>query len=337
MRLQSYLQTEFQPNGITDRSTTLQNVKLNGVVFDFRFVPDDVYLGNAEAEAGSAIVWRNGELVRNATLTEEEVARATANKGKSIYRILKNIIININYREGSGQGKNALLIDRVNLFLLFEHSDFIAGLDITMSEMKAGEEWRACGHLGFGYLSVTENDSLDIQCYVRSNPEISSKLYVSTELRKRGGVQILQYRETKPTGASQTFENVLTAFITTDSELNDTISTTDYMNNEVINIETAIALSNAVGRFEKFKRYGQFYEDEFGVGQTLTFNCPATNEDEQILLCCRVFSLGAQMNGDSEFVNDGRALMNKIGNLDPNKFECLKMEGMPTYGAVIGG
>lgn len=41
MRLQSCLQTEFAPNGITDRSTSFQNVKMNGIVFDFRFTPDE--------------------------------------------------------------------------------------------------------------------------------------------------------------------------------------------------------------------------------------------------------------------------------------------------------
>lgn len=304
MRLQSYLQTEFAPNGITDRSTNLQNVKMNGIVFDFRFTPDENYI--------------NG-----------------TNSGKSAYRVLKNIVVNVNYRDGVGTGKNALLIDRVNLFLLMEHSDFIAGLDITQTPMKAGKEWRACGHLGLGYLSVSENASLDIQCYVTQNPEISSKLYVSTELRERSDVQIVQYRQTKPTGASQTFENVLSAFISTEKELNDTISTSDYVSNEVLNIETCIALSNAVGRFEKFKRYGQFYEDEFGVGQTLTFNCPNINDDEQILLCCRVFNLTAQMSGNSEFINDARALMSKIATVDPDKFRSLQLEGANTYGVTL--
>ena len=304
MRLQSYLQTEFSPNGITDRSTNLQNVKMNGIVFDFRFTP-----------------------------TAEYIAGTTA--GKSAYRVLKNIVVNVNYRDGVGAGKNALLIDRVNLFLLMEHSDFIACLDITQTPMEEGKEWRACGHLGLGYLSVSENASLDIQCYVTQNPEITSKLYVSTELRERSDVQIVQYRQTKPTGASQTFENVLSAFISTEKELNDTISTSDYMSNEVLNIETCIALSNAVGRFEKFKRYGQFYEDEFGVGQTLTFNCPNINDDEQILMCCRVFNLSAQMSGNSEFVNDARSLMAKIASVDPNKFKSLQMEGVNTYGVTL--
>lgn len=304
MRLQSYLQTEFAPNGITDRSTNLQNVKMNGIVFDFRFVPSAEYIAGTKA-------------------------------GKSAYRVLKNIVVNVNYRDGVGAGKNALLIDRVNLFLLMEHSDFIAGLDITQTPMEEGKEWRACGHLGLGYLSVSENASLDIQCYVTQNPEITSKLYVSTELRERSDVQIVQYRQTKPTGASQTFENVLSAFISTEKELNDTISTSDYMSNEVLNIETCIALSNAVGRFEKFKRYGQFYEDEFGVGQTLTFNCPNINDDEQILMCCRVFNLSAQMSGNSEFVNDARALMAKIASVDPDKFKSLQLEGVNTYGVTL--
>lgn len=304
MRLQSYLQTEFAPNGITDRSTNLQNVKMNGIVFDFRFTPSEEYIQGTT-------------------------------DGKSAYRVLKNIVVNVNYRDGVGAGKNALLIDRVNLFLLMEHSDFIAGLDITQTPMEAGKEWRACGHLGLGYLSVSENASLDIQCYVTQNPEITSKLYVSTELRERSDVQIVQYRQTKPTGASQTFENVLSAFISTEKELNDTISTSDYMSNEVLNIETCIALSNAVGRFEKFKRYGQFYEDEFGVGQTLTFNCPNINDDEQILMCCRVFNLSAQMSGNSEFVNDARALMAKIASVDPNKFKSLQLEGVNTYGVTL--
>lgn len=304
MRLQSYLQTEFAPNGITDRSTNLQNVKMNGIVFDFRFVPTKEYIDGTTS-------------------------------GKSAYRVLKNIVVNVNYRDGVGAGKNALLIDRVNLFLLMEHSDFIAGLDITQTPMEEGKEWRACGHLGLGYLSVSENASLDIQCYVTQNPEITSKLYVSTELRERSDVQIVQYRQTKPTGASQTFENVLSAFISTEKELNDTISTSDYMSNEVLNIETCIALSNAVGRFEKFKRYGQFYEDEFGVGQTLTFNCPNINDDEQILMCCRVFNLSAQMSGNSEFVNDARALMSKIASVDPDKFKSLQLEGVNTYGVTL--
>lgn len=304
MRLQSYLQTEFAPNGITDRSTNLQNVKMNGIVFDFRFTPSEEYINGTKG-------------------------------GKSAYRVLKNIVVNVNYRDGVGAGKNALLIDRVNLFLLMEHSDFIAGLDITQTPMEAGKEWRACGHLGLGYLSVSENASLDIQCYVTQNPEITSKLYVSTELRERSDVQIVQYRQTKPTGASQTFENVLSAFISTEKELNDTISTSDYMSNEVLNIETCIALSNAVGRFEKFKRYGQFYEDEFGVGQTLTFNCPNINDDEQILMCCRVFNLSAQMSGNSEFVNDARALMSKIASVDPDKFKSLQLEGVNTYGVTL--
>ena len=303
MRLQSYLQTELNPNGITERSTTLQNVKLNGLVFDFRFTPDEDYIAG------------------NAT--------------QSPYRVLKNIVINVNQRTGQGTGKNALLIDRVNLYLLMEHSDFIAGLDITQTPMEAGKEWRACGHLGLGYLEVSEKDSLDIQIYSRTNPEIASKLYVSTELTERSSVDYVQYRETKPTGSSQTFENVLAAYITTDEEMNESISTTDMMANEVIPVETCIAYSNAVGRFEKFKRYGQFYADEYGVGQTLTFNCPTTNADAEILLVCRVFNLTTQVNGDQSFVSDARALMTKIASENPEKFKALKLQGANTYGVTL--
>lgn len=340
MRLQSYLQTEFKPNGLNEKSTTLQNVKLNGVVFDFRFIPDSIYLGDENGKWA----YRGGDRpVQVESLTDEERELARANKGKSIYRVLKNIVVNVNYRDGTGVGANALLIDRVSLYLLMEHSDFVAGLDITQTPMEAGKEWRACGHLGLGYLSVTENASLDIQLYTRSDTEIVNKLYVSTELRTRSQVQIVQYRETKPTGASQTFENVLSGFYTCDEEVNDTISTTDYMSNEVINIETAIALSNAVGRFEKFKRYGQFYEDEYGVGQTLTFNAPARSSadnhvyDASILLCCRVINLSAQVSGDTEFNSDARSLFVKIASTDPDKFKTLQLLGVNTRGVTIGG
>lgn len=335
MRIQNFLITEFRPNGLLESATSLQSVRLNGFVFDFSFIPDDVYLGNASAEAGHAVVWRNGSLVKNATLTEDEIALATANASKSKYRVLKNIVANVNFRTGEGTGKNALLIDRVNLYLLAEHSDFIAGLDVTQTPMTAGEKWRFCGHLGIGYLSVMENDSLDIQLYCKSSTEIQCKLIVSTELRQRGLTNVLQYRETRPTGSSQTFENVLSAFVTTDSELNDTISTTDYMSNEVIGVEACIALSNAVGNFEKFKRYGQFYEDEFGVGQTLTFNCPTTNADTDILLCCRVFNLTSQLNGDTEYIGDGVALMKKIATVSPDKFKALQLEGANMFGVSI--
>ena len=315
MRINPWLQGTFAPNSVNDLSKSLQNVKLNGLVFDFRFIPDALYLG----------IDKEGD-------SEEVRTKKAENRLKSKYRVLKNIVVSVNYRDGMGVGANALLIDRVNLFLLMEHSDFIAGLDITLSEMKEGKEWRACGHLGLGYLSVTENASLDIQCYVKVNPEISANLFVSTELRRRSNVDVVQYRETRPTGASQTYENVLSAFISTKEEMNDTISTSDYLSNEVINVESAIALSNSVGNFEKFKRYGQFYEDEFGVGQTLTFNCPLRNDDEEILLCCRVFNLSAQLAGDSEYQNDGKALMSKIATLDPNKFRALALMGQNLFG-----
>jgi len=315
MRLQSFLQAEIKPNGLTDVSSSLQNVKLNGILFDFRFTPDDAYI------------------------------QGTAD-GKNAYRVLKNVVVNLNYRDGVGSGRNALLIDRVNLFLLMEFSDYIAGLDITMEPMVAGKEWRACGFLPLGYLDVSENASLDMQFYVKQNPEIACKIYTHSELSQRGLVQIQQYRETAPNGASQTYENVLNAYIACEKEFNDSVSTTDLLDNEVVNVEASIAYSNSVGRFEKFKRFGQFYEDEYNVGQTLTFNCPdsfinSDNEresyDASILLVCRIFNLSTQISGSADFINQGKALMQKIAGTDQNKFKALQLEGANMFGVSLSG
>ena len=303
MRINSLLQNQFEPNGLLEKSASVQNIKMNGVLLDFRFTPNSTYIAG------------------NAT--------------QSPYRVLKNIVLNVNLRTGSGNGKNALLVDRVPLFLLLEHSDFVGGVDATLTEMQAGKEWRCSGYLDIGYFEVGDNDSLDIQLYCKNNPEISSKVYLSSDLRHIQDVNVKTYSCTAPTGSSQTFDNVLQAFITTDTELNDTISTTDQMNNEVINIESCIALSNAVGRFEKFKRYGQFYEDVYGLGQTLTMSVPTTNADTQILLVKYDFNLNLQVNGTADFKTSRRALLTQIASKQPDKFRFLRNLGIDTQGVML--
>ena len=88
MRITMLNTAQFEPNKNMDFATSLQNVKLNGVTFDFRFTPDSIYLG----DENGTVAYRNGVLVTNTTLTADEKAVARANASKSKFRVLMNLV-----------------------------------------------------------------------------------------------------------------------------------------------------------------------------------------------------------------------------------------------------
>lgn len=303
MRINTILAHTFGTSGALEAVESAQNIKTNGICLDFSFTPTAEYI------AGTA-------------------------QGKSPYRVLENIVLSVNGRFNNGNGKSALLVDRVDLYQLEEYSDFTGGVDANLTEMEAGKKWRVSGYLDFGYLQIGDNDSLDFQLYCKTTPEVASDVIISSVLTKVQPVNVKGYSSSQPTGSSQTYDDILEAYITSESEFNDTISTTDQMDNEVVNIERCIAYSNAVGRFEKFKRFGQFYEDVYGIGQNLTLSCPQ-HEGAKILLVKYIYNLGLQVNGDSEFANNRRSLLTKIASKDPNKFQFLKNLGLDMAGVVL--
>ena len=204
----------------------------------------------------------------------------------SKWNFLKDIYVNITKRIGSGNGGAVALLSNVSIYSLMSESDFVAGVSMQGTDFTAGNECRISGYLDIGYFAMSSRDALEITLNVadRTNfPAADVSFEFSACFEKVMCTMYKCYQSTKATGADQPYKNVLKiAYIGTG--LNADCVVNDQIGNKSVNINSAIAMSNAVGRFEFFTDYGVVYDEAFGISQDLAVRCPNTNNPELLII-----------------------------------------------------
>lgn len=272
---------------------TQQNTKVNSILFDIRFTPTAEYIANDK------------------------------------FSVFKKVFCDLNLRNGSGSGSSELIIDNVPLYQILQYSDLIAGVSVNATSMTANQEFRISGELPLGYFGLDANDSLDIELYCSEQMPFDVSIDVSTIYTMDKLSLIYKYSTSKPTGSDQSYTNVIGAYIDTSNALYKTCTIRDEVNDQsTIQIESAIAHTNAVGNFEVFTRFGQIYEDVYGVGQNITLKVPTDNADTEILLVGYIYNTDMLVKSAGNFQANKELLMTKISNRGGDKAEYLRALGL---------
>lgn len=243
---------------------------------------------------------------------------------------LKKVLITMTLRLGADNGGAVPLISDVPVYDLLELSDYKAGVSMDSTTFTAGQVVRISGTVPHGFFSMDSRDALEVALQVTDQSVIPANVdFVISTVYEEGDKlsYLMVYKSAKPTGADMPYKNVLEAYYTGDSVVNKQISVIDQEGAKPVNIEDCIALSNAEGEFEFFKRFGRFYVDPFGLSQDLTFRVPVDDTNATLLIVQYAFNTGLLQNNAGDTSASRNALVAKIRNSDTEKYAFLQMIG----------
>ena len=241
---------------------------------------------------------------------------------------LKEIYVNITKRIGSGNGGAVALCSNVSLYDILSYSDYVAGVSMSSSVFTEGEEVRIAGYADIGYFSMTSRDALEVTVNVGSKSTMPSSdvaLEISAVFNQVMKTQYKCYQSAKATGADQPYKNVLSIYYI-GAGLNADVVVNDEIGTKAVNINSAIDMSNAIGRFEFFTDFGEVYHDQFGLSQDCSMRVPNTN-NPSVLIVTYSFYPEETVNSLTETIVQRNALVEKIKNNEPDKYQYLKAIG----------
>lgn len=241
---------------------------------------------------------------------------------------LKDYFINITKRIGSGNGGAVALLSNVSLYDILSYSDFIAGVSMVSTSFQSGEEVRVSGYADTGYFAMTSRDALEVTLNIgdKTNmPNTEVVVETSAVFEKVQATEYKCYSSLKATGADQPYKNVLSVFYIGDG-VNADVVVTDEIGVKAVNINSAIAMSNAEGRFEFFTKFGEVYKDQFGLSQDISMRVPNT-ANPSVLVVTYAFYPEETVNSLDDSIAQRNALIEKIKNNEPDKYLYLKTIG----------
>ena len=263
----------------------------------------------------------------NGILVDVKFTMPSGYTGK--WNFLKDIFVSITKRIGSGNGGAVACLSDVSLYDLMSYSDYIAGVSMSGTDFTAGSVCRISGYLDLGYFSMSSRDALEITLNIadRTNfPSADVTFEISSVFEQVQATLYKCYQSGKPTGADQPYKNVLeVAYI--GSGVNADFIVRDQIGTKNVNINSAIAKSNASGRFEFFTGFGIVYQEQFGLSQDLSMRCPTTNSPS-LLIVTYNFYPEETVESLNEVETIKESLISQIKNDDPDKYKYLMALGM---------
>ena len=245
---------------------------------------------------------------------------------------LKDVYLQVMLRLGSENGGSIPWISDVPLYSLLELSDYEAGVSMQSTTFAESTVVRISGKIRLGYYSMDARDALEVTLSVADKSKLPADapvdIRISTVYEKVEKNSFILYKNSRPTGADQPYKNVLKMFYSGDVTVNESVTLTDQLGSESVNIEDAIALSNAEGQFEFFTRFGKIYEDEYGLSQDLAFRCPTTDPNARVLVMQYGFYPSAMSGTDAIVDANYNSLLEKIRTQDSEKYNYLANLGI---------
>ena len=243
---------------------------------------------------------------------------------------LKDIFINITLRMGNTGNKSSCgLVSNARLYDLLSYSDFVAGVSMKGTDFTAGKLCRISGYIDNGFFKMQSTDALEISLNIldKANfPAADVSFTISSILNEIQATEFITYSSMDATGADQNYKNILNVFYI-GSGVNAEAVITDETNPNNVNIASAIALSNAVGRFEFFTDFGEIYKEPFGLSQNCAIRCPNSNNPSLLLRGYEFFPDRMEKALD-ETIAQRDALIEKIRQSDSDKFNYLVSLGI---------
>lgn len=245
------------------------------------------------------------------------------------WNFLKDVYVNITKRIGSGNGGSVALLSNVSLYDFLSMSDYIKGVSMQGTNFTANNLCRISGYLDIGYFAMSSRDALEITLNVGSRtlfPNADVNFEFNAEFHKVQATLYKCYQSSKATGADQPYKNVLqVAYVGTgvnaDAIINDQIGTNS------VNVNSAIANSNANGAFEFFTDFGIIYDEPFGLSQDISLRCP-NSASPSLLIVTYAFFPEETENNAQNMDAQRNALIENIKLNDSEKYKYLELLGL---------
>lgn len=300
MNLISNLMSEkYQKGGNARFIQTSANLKVNSFLFDVRF--------NNSIEG---------------------------NTGVTSWDFLKNFMVNIALRLGGGNGSAVNLVSNVPLYQILELSDEEAGVSMESTDFSKAGMQRISGEINIGYFGMGSRDALDVQVTVNPVGDTANvtdvEFIISAVYENDKPTAILTLQSAKPTGADQPYTNVLRIFYDSPTFFNATATIKDKLSTQSVNLEDAIAHTNAVANFEFFTRFGKLFEDPYGLSRDVSFNIPKVPgaDDGEVLIQSVAFFPELLEQNNTEDRANRDAYVAEIKANSAEKYQYLSMLGL---------
>lgn len=267
----------------------------------------------------------NSNLSLNGILIDVKVD--VVERGFTSWDFLKKVFIDVTMRSGTGNGTSIPICSGLSLYDAIAFSDVISGVSMESTTFEVGKTVRVSGYLPVGFYKMDSRDALEVQIQSAELPEQAFDFVISSVFEGVSIPKILGYQSSKPTGADQPYKNVLALYyVGTDTEVVGQATITDMGGTKQVNIEDAIALTNATGRLEFFTRIGQIYADEYEISQDLSFRLPS-NITGDVLVVQEFFFPEILENTAETVDSQEQAILKEIELNEPDKYLYLKMTG----------
>lgn len=244
---------------------------------------------------------------------------------------LKKVFVSLTLRLGADNGGAIPLVSDIPAYDLLALSDYEGGVSIPLSNFVPGKVSRISGAIDLGFYVMTSRDALEVSVNcadVSMLPAESVTFALSTVYHQTMRQHFIAYTGAVPTGADMPYKNVLSAYYIGEKQLNKQIAITTQLGAMPVNIEDAIALANAVGRFEQFTRFAEVFRDAYGLSQDITLRVPTDDVDSTLLIKQCVFNPAMLASTESTAGAEKASLIAQIRENDSEKYKYLVAAGL---------
>jgi len=225
------------------------------------------------------------------------------------------------------------LLDNVMLSHFLTFSDFQAGVSLTLESDLAlvkTSPVEISGLLDFGYIQVGNEESVELLLTGTPVTNVDIQVNLKWIFVSEKESRIYGYKSYKSTGGEQADRDVQGLYIMeAPAEISATIR--DLVGSQTVNVRDAVALANAVGRFEAFTNFGVLYADPFGVSQDISCRLDA---GKNLFLQQEFFNAYKSESRDTDTAGRYEAVLQAIYTNKPEKYAVLQQYGKIPSGFV---
>lgn len=249
---------------------------------------------------------------------------------KDRWEFLRDLYLTVSYRMGIGNGTAISLISSCSVYALLGYSDFVAGVSMQSTTFAEGKTARISGYIETGYFEMRSNDALEVSLVWggTEKPEFPVNFAISNVYKKSMLSWLKTYQSSSPTGADQPYKNVLGVYYDSEDPVSTDAVITDQITTQNINVQSAIALSNATGRFEFFTNFGELYSEPFEISQDVSIRVPTNNSRAELLIVGLAFYPELLASNASVTDASRSALLQEIQSSDSEKYNYLNAMGL---------
>lgn len=253
------------------------------------------------------------QLLLNVIMTPSNAASWT-------FESLKSLYMSVNLRQKDADSLQ--LLDNVRLWDFLVFSDFNAGVSLKLtSDVKTVKTSpvEISGSLDFGYFQVGNEESVEILLTGTPVTNVAIQVMAKWIFVAEKESRIFGYKSYQSNGGEQADRDALGLYILeAPAEISATIR--DLVGSQSVNVRDAVALANAIGRFEYFTDFGILYTDPFGVSQDISCRLET---GKNLFLQQEFFNAVKSNQRDNDALGRYHAVLQAIYSNKPEKYATL--------------